>query len=138
MLETIMPHDHLWLDLLQSTRPNRESLMSTEEHAALAAMPDELKIWRGCGNDAGERGISWTTEKKKAEFFANYACGSRRAFLTGAAGTRPTVVSAVCSKEDVLAYFTERDESEILVDPSKLRSVKATRINHRIECPIPP
>jgi hypothetical protein len=69
------------------------------------------------------RGLSWTSRKKQAEFFAGYACGGRREFVTGEAGTEPFVVSAVCRKSDVLAFFTERQESEIVLDPDCLRSV---------------
>jgi hypothetical protein len=72
--------------------------MSQAEKTELGATLDEVKIWRGCGTPNGARGLSWTSDKKRAE--------------SHAAGTEPLVVSAVCRKSDVLAYFTERQESE--------------------------
>jgi hypothetical protein len=97
--------------------------MSDVERTELAAMPDQIKIWRGCGTPNGVRGLSWTSLKKQAEFFAEYACGGRRGFVTGQAGAEPLVVSAVCRRSDVLAFFDERNESELVVNPDCLRSV---------------
>jgi hypothetical protein len=125
--ETIRPNERKWLELLQSPRACREALMSQAERTELAAMLDQIEIWRGCGTPSGVKGLSWTSRRKQADFFAEYACDARRRFMTGEAGTEPLVVSAVCRKADVLAYFTEREESEIVLDPDCLRSVTILR-----------
>ena len=123
--ELIEPDKRTWLRLLQSKKPQRESLMTSEEHAALAAMPDEIQIWRGCGHSAGVHGMCWTIEKSRAEFFASYAIDSRRKVFIGLNNnTTPIVASATCRRADVLAYFTGRGESEIVLNPKHLKAVK--------------
>jgi len=123
-VEVIEPDKKIWLRLLQSKRPSRKLLMTDQEHAELATMPDEVKIWRGCAHTAGVRGMSWTTEKSRAHFFAGYAGGPRRMFYAGPRETTPIVASATCRKSKVLAYFTERQESEIVLNPTNLKDVK--------------
>lgn len=116
-LEEVKPDQQTWLRLFESKRPGREHLMSTVERTALAAMPDTIKIWRGCGHPDAVLGISWTLDKKVAEFFAGHACGRRIYYLTGRTGKTPIVAEATCRKADVLAYLTERKESDIVVNP---------------------
>jgi hypothetical protein len=63
------------------------------------------------------RGLSWTADKKKAEWFA---------------GRFPTlndkgfVASGWVRKDDVLAHFIGRQESEIVVLPDKVQDVAIT------------
>ncbi len=126
MNETSMPHLDLWCRLFRSKRSQRQLLMQPEEHAALAQMPDEVTIWRGAGQEAGIRGLSWTLNEERARFFADYSCGPRRGHLTpGWQGTKPMVAKAICRKNDILGYFTDREEAEIVVDPKRLRQVEA-------------
>lgn len=126
MNEISMPHLDLWRRLFRSKRSQRELLMQPEEHAALAQMPDEVTIWRGAGQEAGIPGLSWTLNEERAQFFAAYACGPRRGHLTpGWQGTKPMVAKAICRKNDILGYFVDRNEAEIVVDPKRLRHVEA-------------
>ena len=39
------------------------------------------------------------------------------------APTDPTLVEATANKSDVIAYMTDRGESEIIVDPKKVKIV---------------
>ena len=116
--EEVMPQMPNWLRLFESKRPGREHLMTDPERASLDTMPDVIQLWRGCGHDSAVRGMSWTTDKKMAKFFAGYACGPRRHYLTGRNDRTHIIVEATCRKIDVLAYITERQESEIVVNPN--------------------
>lgn len=118
--EVIEPNKKQWLKLLQSPRPHRNTLMSEQEKAALAAMPDVIQIWRGCSHPDFARGLSWSTDKAKAEFFATYSCGGRMQAMRGHSDPKPTVVMATCCKGDVLAYFMERGESTVVVNPANI------------------
>lgn len=120
MQETIYPNVTEWLGILSATRGDRHHLMSEDERAVLAAAPEEIIIWRGCGHEDGKRGLSWTLNEAQAKFFAEYACGNRRAHFTASGSKNPIVVSAVCRKADVLAYFDGREEAEVVVDPKNV------------------
>jgi hypothetical protein len=117
MTEVVHEHRQQWLRLFQSKRPHREALMTPKEHKALARLPDEIEIYRGCVTENGVLGLAWTLDSKRAEFFTKYACEARRGLLTPRyQGTTPIVVAATCRRSDVLAHFIERKESEIIVN----------------------
>jgi len=126
--ELIIPDMHTWLDLYQAKRPGREHLMTDGERHALAAMPEVITIWRGCGYRSAVGGLSWTTDQDRADVFARIACGSRRRLLTGQAGTEPTVAVGTCRRADVLAYITGCQESEIVVDPKNVTLVRTYQV----------
>lgn len=128
-VEVTQPDKKTWLRLFNSKRGFRELLMTPAEHKALAALPDEIEIWRGFGHAAGARGISWTLDRNRAEFFAKYACGPRRAFLSRKElGKVPLVANATCRKSNVLAHFLEREEAEIVVDPANVVALKTEAV----------
>ncbi len=99
-----------WLSLFARPRGEREHLMKPEEHAAFIALPNPVRIFRGVKNPKHERGMSWTVDKKKAHWFANRAW-----FGKGSKGG--VVMTTVVPKGKVLAYFSERAENEIVIDP---------------------
>ena len=126
--EVVLPDKQVWLRLLQWRRPGREHLMTGVERTALAAMPAEIKIWRGCGDRSAVRGLSWTLDRDRAVSFAERACGERIRHLTGLCGTTPLLVEATCYKSDVLAYITEREEAELVVRPRTVNVRKKSPI----------
>lgn len=87
----------------------RHLLMTPEEKESLAAMPPLLPVYRGC-QAFNKKGWSWTLAKDKAIWF------SKRCYR----GT-PLVLSGEVRKDDVLAYFTGRGESEILIAPNAVK-----------------
>lgn len=102
--------------MLTKSRPFREFIMDESERTALAALPDKVTIWRG--HDSKNRmGWSWTLDRAKAEWFA------RR----WAKGT-PRLVQGVATKFDIIAHFTGRGESEIVIDPNDVDKVIAASI----------
>jgi hypothetical protein len=77
------------------------------------ALPAIISVWRGC-EQGRERGLHWTTDRAVAEGFAE---GKR------CTNKRPTLVQAQIPKPHVFAVFVNRQESEIVLDPRRLRSV---------------
>lgn len=91
--ENIHQHREEWIALFQD-RPDGEMLGDEEEFRKLS---DPVKVYRGVDDSSF---LSWSTDESVAEFFA------RRA------GTE--VISRWIEKRDIFAYFTGRNESEVL------------------------
>lgn len=119
--------DNLWQDAemiegwLSSSKPCREQMMSAEERQALKRMPDAITIYRGYSGRGTWRGWSWTIEKDKGEWFARRPRGPGED-----SPSDPTLVEATVKKADVIAYIAARNESEIVVDPRKVKIVSTT------------
>jgi hypothetical protein len=79
-----------------------------------------VTVFRGCSR-ARTHGISWTTDEAVAHGFA---IGHR-----GLRVPDPVVVKAVIAKQDIFAVFTDRNESEILLDPAKIENVRVLSQN---------
>lgn len=94
-----------WADLFGADRADRHLLMTEDEIAELNALPDTLTIYRGCIHGLNEDGISWTTDRNRAEWFANR--------FQNPDGT-PCVLQQQIAKSEVIAYITRRSESEVL------------------------
>jgi hypothetical protein len=102
----------LLLDMFLSPRPERDKLIEESEHQALARLTESFPVYRGfLGRRA--KGLSWTTERKRAIWFA-------RRFAKIGIGD-PRLLSGIATKKDVLAYFTRREESEVVIDPEKVK-----------------
>jgi hypothetical protein len=88
--------------------------MDEKEQAEFATLPDRLTIFRGHGGRRRglTQGLSWTMDQAEAEWFARHFQGP------------PFVASGWVFKRDVFAYFTRRDESEIVVSPDDLTVTK--------------
>jgi hypothetical protein len=109
--ENIRQNQRRWVNLLRAKRPGREHMMNEADREALAAMDDQITVFQG-HTDERDDGWSWTTERRTAEWFAR-----RFAQLENA---NPVLSLGVCSKADVTAYLTRRNEDEILIDRSKV------------------
>ena len=83
-------------------------LMAQDEYEQYLSLPDEITIYRGVRRRGKIRALSWTTDVKRAEWFAS---------RWGAGGI---VYRTKVKREDVLAVFNSRGESELVVDCSKL------------------
>lgn len=102
--ENIWQNLYEWAEALDANRSG--SPMSADEAAALAAMPDVIPVYRGAAEDVNEEGLSWSVDRERAEWFA------RRSATDEAA---PVLLVGEVAKADVIAYFTSRNESEIVV-----------------------
>jgi hypothetical protein len=96
-------------ELLTSERPGKEKLMNEEEHAFLATLPETgIRIYRGYPSDLPQKrnGMSWTLDLEKAHWFA-------KRLLSGK--VKPIVITGLANKKDIHAYFSDRNESEIVI-----------------------
>lgn len=101
-----------WLSVWSYEAPFRDHAMEEDDRAALASLPDAIQVWRGVSHPDAAEGMSWSTDKAKAEWFA------RR--FAAMEGRGALLASGTVRKADVLAYFSDRSESEIVVDPSDI------------------
>ena len=90
-------------------------LMDDDELRQYLALPEQITVYRGIRGRGSLKALSWTTDIEQAEWFAQRW------------GKNGKVYSAKISREDVLAVFTSRGESELVVDYSKLRDVVLER-----------
>ena len=88
-------------------------LMNEEDLEIYNNLPEEIVVYRGINDYGSVEALSWTLDKKQAEWFAN------RFAKFGKYGT---VYQANIKKEYVLAYFSS--EEEAVID-----FTKATNIN---------
>lgn len=105
----------LFQQLFSGPRPHRDHLMDADERKAFKKLPDQLTIYRGFGGDRG-KGLSWTLDHDKAIWFAK-----RFHEVHGKSGR---VLEGVCQKSDAFSHFTGREESEIVIDPEKVKRQK--------------
>lgn len=89
--------------------------MNDEDRSFVDGLPDLITIYRGC-HKAHVLGVSWSTDKAVAGRFAR---GHR-----GIAVERAVIASAVIPKCAVFTVITDRDESEVVIDPRRLRQVR--------------
>jgi hypothetical protein len=88
-----------------------------DELSWFKSLPAEIEIFRGCEHGRG-RGLSWTTDIKVALGFAR---GKR------CINHVPTLMTAKIPKQHVFGVFLGRNESEVAVDPRRLRCLKEER-----------
>ena len=78
-------------------------------------LPDQVEVFRGCSRPR-VRGVSWTTDRDVA---AGFAQGHRSILVPD-----PVIVSAVIPKGAVFIVGTDRQESEVILDPRQLRELR--------------
>lgn len=105
--ENIRQNPDVWFDLLQADRDSRPAIMVEGERSDLRDMPAVIPVYQG-HTVSRDDGMSWTIDLATAEWFAH-----RFAWLES---DRPALSIGTVKRADVLAYFTGRNESEIVVD----------------------
>ena len=95
---------------------DKKVLMTEEDYKRWESLDDTLTVYRGVTshNAKNIKALSWTLDEKTAEWFAH------RFDENG------TVYQAQINKKDVCAYFGERCESEVVVDPKGLMDIAET------------
>lgn len=88
---------------------DKKCLMEKEDLEVFNNLPDEFVVYRGVSTGRNEKGLSYTRNKDKAEWFANR-------FGKG------YVIEKTIKKENVLAYFNTRNEDEIVVNVYELQA----------------
>lgn len=106
MSENIWQNRALWIRMLRSERPNRDSFMTDEEQRFLKSKPAKFVVYRGRSCKHRGSGVSWTLSREKAEWFAaRYGLPGR-------------VLIRRVRKSEVFAYLDGRQEQEIILLPS--------------------
>lgn len=99
-----------WVDLFESDRPSKDSLMDDDELRVLRQLPDEVLVYRGHSPENLE-GLSWSLSKHVAEQFADRSMKGN-----------PLVSQSAVSRDDIHAYFNVRGEQEVVISPDALDS----------------
>lgn len=87
-------------------KPGFNRIMSAKERRFYKAMPETITVYRGCFDASDTMAYSWTLDRKMAEWFA------RRRRSQG----HPVIAKMDVPKSVVLAYFSEMNESEVVID----------------------
>lgn len=86
--------------LFFAERKGKHMFMAEEDRAFFEALPERFEIYRGCSKRS-EDGLSWTVDRKIAEFFTKRHRGGY-------------VISKTVNKKDCFAYTNQREEKEII------------------------
>jgi hypothetical protein len=111
--ENIWQHRDDWQEYLSQPRPHRHCFMDEEDREEHEKLPDSIRVYRGSTPGVNDDGLSWTTDREKAEWFAKRLRrkGEERAVLAG-----------WVEKVDVVAFVAGRGEAEIVVtDPEHVQ-----------------
>jgi hypothetical protein len=104
--------------MLTSNRKHKECLMVSKDRDFLKKLPEtDIQIYRGYSSEYPKKkdGMSWTLDRDKAIWFAN-RLRSR--------GRRRILLSGLADKKNIHAYFSDRNESEIVIFPEHVRQKK--------------
>ena len=97
-----------WQEFFSAERPHREAVMTNDQQAQFAALPERVTIYRGFnGRNRLHRAISWTLDREKAEWFARRVPPPEFSIT----------LKAQVLRRRIVALFQERQESEVLVFP---------------------
>lgn len=91
-------------------------LMEEEERKVLESIPDpdNITIYRGYAH-RNKLGWSWTFSPSKALWFAKRFQDKWKT---------PKVIQGICKREDIIAFFNERGENEVVINPRKISFIK--------------
>ncbi|MDE5539353.1 MAG: hypothetical protein K2J20_02580 [Bacilli bacterium] len=95
-----------WLKYFK--RVDKNLIMSKEELEVYNNLPNEVEIYRGVGSHNNYKALSWTLDYEKAKWFSTR-------FSKG------KVYKGTIDKKYIFAYFNDRDESEVVVDYTKIK-----------------
>ena len=99
------------VSLFRSISP--QHLMDEEELRRYQELDDPVTVYRGVTsyNAGNVRALSWTLERKTEEWFAHRF------------GEKGIVYKAQIPKKHILAFFNNRGEAEVVLDPQHLKQV---------------
>lgn len=116
--ENARQHPIIWRRLWSEAVEGRRACMSEEDLRIFDNLPEKIEVWRGTSHKRGVAGLSWTLDREKAVWFAQRFCTESRV---------PLLAAGMVEKRDVLAYFGERGEREII--SMKVATVSVTQLN---------
>lgn len=89
----------------------RHLMMSESDKQIFNKLPDKVRIYRGASEDNSLEGWSWSLSEKVALFF-------------GKRFNKSVVLTGVCDKKDVIAYFHDRNEQELVIPFKEVNNVR--------------
>ena len=92
-------------------KADKSLLMNEDELDIYNKLDNEVKVYRGTKNKDDFKAMSWTLDYDKAEWFANRF------------GTDGYILEATINKNDIVAFFDVRGESEVVIDYNKLKNI---------------
>jgi len=105
---------NILLDLFKKSK--RDLLMNKQELDFYNNLPEEVSIFRGLNDSkTKKKGLSWTINKEKAEWFANRW------------EKKGIVLSGIIKKENIFAIFLDRGEFEVVVNPYKIKHLEVSK-----------
>jgi hypothetical protein len=117
MSETSWDYRHKWLSFFDRNRDEvRKTWMTTKELRCLGRLPKPFELYRGYNKPQGKMGLSWTRDKNVAARIPLHP--SRGIEST------PCVITAIADPQDVIAYLTDRQEEEIIINPRNINFLK--------------
>ncbi len=109
--ENIWQDLYLWTELLKSNRRGKDKHFIDQEDETYKALPKKLIVYRGHRRH-NKDGLSWTTSKKKANWFAfSYRERGEKK------NKRGRVSQKIINKSEIFGYTDRRDEKEIILLP---------------------
>lgn len=81
----------------------KELLMNLDEYETYISLPDSFTVYRGVGRGRNPEGMSWTDNLDSAKWFASRF------------GDDGYVIRGIVNRSDVLAYFSRRNECEVVI-----------------------
>jgi len=111
------PHKHNIKDLKSLFNISKpELLMDKSDYKKYLNLPHKIIVYRGIASSKQKKkALSWTLSFKKAKWFAE-----RWKDQPQFKRCKPRIYKAEINKADVNMYTNERDEQEIVLNPSKL------------------
>lgn len=85
---------------------------------------DFLTVYRATDGETPDGG-SWTLHRDVADKFARMMCSARGWFLFGKMADEPVIWSGQVHRDDVLGYFTDRAEAEVVIPDGAVTEVYA-------------
>ena len=111
------PHQDVNVTVNQLLRMFKQAdptcLMEQDEYIQFKTLDDTVTVYRGVTshNAKSVKVLSWSLSQETAEWFAHRF------------GENGTVYEAQIDKKHIYAYFSGRNESEVIVDPSYLTNI---------------
>ena len=114
MTEFVNNHPNVTLNEFVSwfQKADKNYLMDEDELKVLHDLPEIVTIYRGVGSNKYKNGMSWTLDLDKARWF------SKRFNFDG-----EYVYQGTINKSDILVYTEQRNESEVIVNPRKVKNI---------------
>ena len=101
--------------LRSATRAELDLMMTTDERSALAAMPDEITVYRGC-YPINRHGLSWSTDINIAAHFPTLTRYKRPS-------EQPLLLRAIAYRDRAVAKHGRSEGEVIVVDAHRVEEV---------------